>query len=125
MGGRPRLPTAVAKATGAAAKNPGRHSGRATPKVDPLGPPPEHLNAGEKKAWNMFAKELPWLGASDRVILEGAARIRAGMVEAMPSMGTLTELRQILNALGATPAARSKVNAPADDEDDPLDQFVN
>lgn len=127
MAGRPRLPEAVAKATGAAAKNPGRHAGRAQPKVSPLGDPPGHLNDDEREAWLMFAAELPWLGASDRVILEGAARLRAAMKEGMLSMAAMTELRQILNALGATPAARSKVSASGggDDDEDPLDQFVN
>ena len=127
MAGRPRLPAAVAKATGAAAKNPQRHKDRAAPKVAQIGKPPVHLNTDEKEAWGFFVAELPWLGASDRTILEVAARIRAQMKIGMLSMAAATELRQILNALGATPAARSKISGPAgDDEDeDPAAEFVN
>lgn len=126
MAGRPRVPTAVAKATGAAAKNPKRFKDRAAPKVAPIGQAPSYFDEDEREAWNFFATELPWLGASDRTILEMAARIRARMKEGMISMAAMTELRQILNALGATPAARSKVaGAPNEDEDeDPAAEFI-
>ena len=126
MAGRPRVPEAVAQVTGAAAKNPQRHRDRANPKVTKLGPPPTYLNPEEVRAWRLFEAELPWLGSSDRVVVEMAVRIRAKMAEGMLSMAAMTEMRQILNALGATPAARSKVIAPPEEEDeDPADRFFN
>lgn len=126
MAGRPRLPEAVARVTGAAAKNPQRHRNRARPKVAGLGDPPDYLTEAEAEAWAWFGDEMPWLGAPDRTIVEVAARLRADLATGEASLKAMTELRQVLNALGATPAARSKVMAPSDDEDeDPADQFFN
>ena len=126
MAGRPRVPEAVARVTGAAAKNPKRHRGRANPKVNALGAPPGHLTEAEAEAWAWFASEMPWLGAPDRTIVEMAARLRAEMATGEASLKAMTELRQVLNALGATPAARSKVMAPPDeDPEDPTDVFFN
>lgn len=127
MAGRPRLPEAVAKASGAAIKNPSRMEYRKAPKVEKLGPPPRHLTPDEQQAWHDFADEIPWLGKSDRTVLEGAARLRAKMTVGEFSVGLMTELRQVLNAMGATPAARSKVSAPGGDDEkgDPLDEFLN
>jgi hypothetical protein len=125
MGGRPRLPEAVAKATGAMLKDPQNFRNRKPPKSKPLGKPPKGLSLREIEAWNLFADEIPWLEASDRMILEGACRIRAKIMEGEFSVSMMTELRQILNAMGATPAARSKVTARDDDTGDPLDDFLN
>lgn len=115
----------VAKVTGAVAKNAGRFEGRAEPDVPPLGLPPEHLEGLELEAWNLFASEMPWLAASDRTILESACLLRAKQLEGSLSMAAMTELRQTLNALGGTPAARSKVHAPDPEDKDPIDEFVN
>ena len=109
MVGRPRLPNDVARITGAVEKNAGRFADRADPKVARLGQAPEYLNDEEKQAWDLIASEMPWLGASDRMIVEMASRVRAKMKEGPLSITAATEMRQILNALGATPAARSKV----------------
>lgn len=127
VAGRPRLPQAVAKVTGAAAKNPQRFRDRASPKVPPIGAAPKHFNKDQREAWDFYVSELPWLGASDRTILEMAARLRAEMKTSIPPVSLMTELRQILNSLGATPAARSKVSAPKEDDDqeDPAAEFLN
>lgn len=125
MAGRPRVPEAVARLTGAAAKNPQRHRNRADPKVGPLGSPPKHLTADEADAWREFAAEMPWLARSDRAILEVASRLRTMMAGGEFTSGLATELRQCLNAMGGSPSTRSKVPAPKDDEDDPLSEFVN
>jgi len=126
MAGRPRLPDAVAKATGAAVKDPQRFRDRKPPKAAPLGQPPKHLDEAQAEAWHMFAEEIPWLGAADRTILAAASILRAKMIAGDLSIGGITELRQILNALGATPAARSKVSAPQDhDDEDPSDAYFN
>jgi phage terminase small subunit len=121
------MPEAAAKATGADVKNPKRFHGRKEPKVSPLGPVPGHLSPEEKQAWRDLAAEIPWLGASDRTILEGASRLRAKMTAGEFTVSLMTELRHVLSAMGATPAARSKVSAPSadDDDSDPLDEFLN
>lgn len=127
MAGRPRTPQAVAETTGAVGKNPQRYRGRSSPKVPPLGPPPGYFSDDEAAAWALFADEMPWLAASDRVLLEMASRVRARMFESALSIAAMTELRQCLTAMGATPAARSKVMVPTDDgdEDDPAAEFIN
>jgi len=126
MAGRPRLPEAVAKATGAAAKNPQRFRERKEPKVAKLGPPPARLSEAEAEAWNTLADEIPWLSASDRQVVSIAARLIARFNADDLTIGGMTELRQIMTQLGATPAARSKVHAPDDkDDDDPAADFLN
>lgn len=126
MAGRPRLPDAVAKATGATAKNPQRFTGRGEPKVSGLGSPPQRLSPEEQCAWRTLAEEIPWLGSSDRQVVAVACRLIARFDANDLSIGGMTELRQIMTQLGATPAARSKVAAPKDDDDeDPADAYFN
>lgn len=124
---KPRLPAAVAKATGAAVKNPQRFRDRKAPKVEPLGPAPSGFSAAQKKAWDAFAGEMPWLGKSDRVLVETASRLRARM-QSDPDfpIGGYAQLRMCLSAMGGTPTDRTKVSAPADDDDhhDPASEFV-
>ena len=126
MAGRKRQPIDVAKATGAAIKNPQRYRNRAAPKAGPLGVPPARLDADAKKAWNELAAELPWLQRSDRKIMEVTARLTSRLMTD-PDMGVsaLAQLRLCLSELGATPAARSKVGAPDEEPDDPADKFLN
>lgn len=123
---RPRLPTEHHKATGADRKNPGRFKDRKAPKVAALGGPPEHLGGEERAAWKLFCSEFPWLGASDRTLVEAASVLRAKMVCGGLGLKELTELRQILVQMGGTPAARSKITSPQDDDDkdDPLGEFI-
>lgn len=125
---KPRLPAAVAKATGAAVKNPQRFRGRKAPKVQPLGPAPKEFTAAQRAAWNAFAEEMPWLGKSDRMVVETASRLRARMqTEPDFPIGGYAQLRMCLSAMGGTPTDRTKVSAPDDDEDDedPAAEFVN
>lgn len=125
MTGRPRLPEGVAKATGAAAKNPQRFRDRKAPKVGPLGEPPERLTESEAEVWRTLAQEVPWLGSADRLLVETAARLSVLMRTEFKA-AYATELRQVLSAMGATPAARSKVTAPDDEGDeDPTDGYFN
>lgn len=128
MAGRPRLPDAMAKATGAAAKNPQRFRDRKPPKSPPLGKPPRTLGPDEVEAWETFADELPWLCKADRTVLEIASRLAAAMRRdflAFPISG-IAQLRMCLTQMGATPADRSKVGGGKDEDDeDPLDAFIN
>lgn len=123
---RPRTPKPVAEASGAAAKNPQRFRERSEPKVSALGDPPDFFNETECAAWLGFKKEMPWLAESDRAIVEIAARLRGRLISD-PEMGVnaLAQLRLCLSSMGGTPADRSKVSAPDEDDDDPADQFFN
>lgn len=122
---RPRLPDAVASATGADKKNPGRFAGRPKVKAVPLGAPPAKFDADQKAAWRAFADEMPWLNKSDRTVVQVASRLRAAM-ENDPQfpMAGFAQLRMCLSAMGGTPTDRTKVSAPDDKDEDPLDQFM-
>lgn len=122
---RPRTPAAVAAATGAAAKNPQRFRDRKEPKSSPLGKPPCSFTDDQREAWEMFADEMPWLGKSDRMVVEVASRLRAAMQEPDFPMAGYAQLRMCLSAMGGTPADRSKVAAPEEEDDDPAAAFFN
>lgn len=74
----------------------------------------------------MFASEMPWLARSDRTLVEVASKLRARMMTD-PEMGVnaLAQLRLCLSAMGGTPADRSKVSAPDDEDEDPAAEFLN
>jgi phage terminase small subunit len=127
MAGRPRLPDAVAKVSGAAVKNPQRFTDRKPPKSKPLGQPPVDLDEAAVTAWLTFAEELPWLEYADRTTLELASRLTAIMRTDFISMtgAQIGHLRVCLTEMGATPAARSKIKAvPDDTEDDPTAKYL-
>jgi len=118
----PRLPAAKAKATGAALRNPKRHSKRKEPTTAALGGPPMHLGKYAKRAWARFKAELPWLTSADNALLEIAATVRGQMLEGkVVGVTALSMYQSVLSKLGATPTDRSKVNQP-DEEEEP-DEF--
>jgi hypothetical protein len=127
MAGRPRLPNDVAKITGAVAKNAGRFKGRASPKVYSLGPAPKRFTDEQVDIWNDFNGDFPWLGRSDRALVE----VAVNLLDQMRQLGDETpialyaQMRMILGQMGGTPVDRSKVNAPDDDDKDPMDEFLN
>ena len=113
-----RLPAAKAAVTGAAIKDPQRHKDRKEPSVIPLGEPSLFLDPFGQQAWLAFQKELPWLAESDRALVEIASSVR-GRLLAGEDVGTtaLSMLQSILSKMGASPADRTKVAAPSDDEE--------
>lgn len=116
------MPVAKAKVTGAAARNPKRHSKRADPVTGVLGGAPIHLEKFAKRAWERFRAELPWLTSSDRALLEVACIIRAEMLRGeVVGIQKLNTYQAVLSKLGATPTDRSKVNVP--DEEPEEDEF--
>ena len=121
---RPRTPAAVAEMTGALVKNPQRR--RSSPKAAAIGKPPKRLTPIEADAWNEIVDEMPWLAKSDRKILEVAAKLTARMMTD-PEMGVnaLAQLRMCLSSMGGTPADRTKVSAPDEEDDDPAAEFLN
>jgi hypothetical protein len=114
------------KAAGSIAKNPQLFRGRAEPKTVPLGEPSPHLGANGRVAWFAFKSELPWLGESDRAIMEIACHVRGKLINgADMTAAELTLLRQTLSTLGATPADRSRIMTAEEQTQDPLADFFN
>ena len=127
MAGRPRLPQEVAQVTGAVAKNAGRFKGRATPKVKSLGPAPKRFTDEQRELWNEFNADFPWLGRSDRALVESAVILRAMIQElgADAPISLHAQMRLCLSSMGGTPVDRSKVAAPEEEAQDPADEFIN
>jgi hypothetical protein len=118
----PRLPVEKAKVTGAAVKNPGRHSDRKKPKgTRPIGEPYAAMSGAEQIQWHEFVRDLPWLNSSHRVLLRLACVLAASMDGADFGVSKAQALGSILSKLGATPADESKVTVPDGDEDE--DEF--
>lgn len=122
---RPRLPAAVAKTTGADKRSPGRFKDRSKPKHKPIGAPPRSFDVHQKAAWVAFVDEMPWLSKSDRTVVQVASRLRAAM-ENDPQfpMAGFAQLRMCISAMGGTPADRTKVSAPDEEDEDPADEFL-
>ena len=124
---RPRTPADVAQATGANAKNPARFRGRASPKVKSLGPAPSRFTDDQRAIWDEFNDDFPWLGRSDRALVE----VATNLLDQMRGLGAATpialyaQMRMILGQMGGTPVDRTKVSAPDDEAEDPADEFLN
>jgi len=121
---RPRQPLLKAIISGAAAADPARYRDRANFKLPPVGPAPAWLDSGQREAWDLFIRELPWLSSADRAILEVAARLRARLIyEPNPPVQVLNLLRQCLGQLCASPADRNRIAPPAEPVDDSEQHF--
>ena len=126
---RPQTPLTKAALTGADKVNPGRFKSRSEPAKSgrPLGSPPSYLDAMAKKAWKVFADELPWLTYEDRGAVEIVSimrgQIMAGLSADTPA-SFFGNYRMALSSLGATPVDRTKVYQPPEEpEDDPFAGF--
>lgn len=126
---RPRTPTAKAALTGADKINPGRFKPRSEPKASgrALGSAPSYLPPTAKKAWKVFADELPWLTFEDRGAVEIVSLMRAQIMDGMTAdlpASFFGNYRMALSSLGATPVDRTKVYQPPQEEnDDPFADF--
>ena len=123
---RPRMPDKVAEVIGAKDKNRGRFEGREGPAVADLGAAPVHLNEHQAECWELFRSEMPWLGYSDRTVVEMASRLRSQMMTS-PEFGVnaMAQLRLCISSMGGTPADRSKVTVPEKGDDDAASEFLN
>lgn len=123
----PRLPADVAAVTGADKRSPGRFKGRAKPKVLSLGPAPKRFTDEQVAIWDEFNADFPWLGRSDRSLVE----VATNLMDTMRTLGDQTpialyaQMRMILGQMGGTPVDRSKVAQPDDGDADPTDEFLN
>lgn len=121
---RPRLPQAKAEATGAAIINAGRFKDRKVPKgTRPIGKPYTAMTPGQKKAWDEFVGDLPWLNSSHRALLRLACILTCRLDEADVGVNQIQTLSAILSKLGATPVDETKVSVPDDEEGEPEDRF--
>lgn len=116
---RPRVPKAKADVSGQAAKNPQRFKSRKEPESGALGDPPAWMSTFQCAIWMQFAREMPWLNASHRALVEIAVTVRSRLV-AKEDVGVqaLNLLRQCLGQMGGTPADASKVTMPDAEEED-------
>lgn len=110
-----RKPTRLHLLYGSYKKNPQRQREReGEPEViEPLGEPPKHLDANQRKAWREIARTAPEgvLTRADRVSVELAAvllaQLRGQGADFTPTR--LAQLRYLLGQFGMTPADRSRV----------------
>ena len=123
---RPRTPREKARITGADRNHPSRFARRSASHTAPLGEPSNWMNDGQRAAWNLIRREVPWLMESDRALVEIASYPRARLMAGEDvGAGAMNQLRMCAAQMGATPADRSKVAVPAEPEDDPADRFFN
>ena len=124
--GNPRIPAAKARVSGADVAHPGRHKARSEPKVSELGEPSAFLNKSGIKAWVAFKREMPWLGESDRALVEIASSVRGRLLSGEDvGITALSMLQAILSKMGGSPADRTKVSVPDGEEEDPTDKFFH
>lgn len=84
------------------------------------------MNDGQRAAWDLFRREVPWLMEFDRVLVEIAAGIRARMMAGEEvGVSALNQLRMCEAQMGGSPADRSKVALPDEPDEDPADRFFN
>ncbi|TAA12541.1 hypothetical protein EA658_09815 [Pseudoxanthomonas winnipegensis] len=83
------------------------------------------MTVAQKRAWEEFAAEMPWLNASHRVLLRMACYWTAKLDSPRAKFGVSATqaLSSILSKLGATPVDESKVSNGGGEEDDPDDGF--
>lgn len=121
---RPRLPAAKAEATGAALINAGRFADRKAPKgTRPLGEPYAKMNEAEKEQWAEFARDLPWLNSSHRVILRMACKLTVDMDGDEFGVSKAQALSSILSKLGATPVDETRITHGDEGDEDPADAY--
>ena len=121
---RPRLPQAKAEVSGAALKNPGTFKGRRAPTgTRPIGEPYAQMTPGQQEAWHEMVAEMPWLNSSHRTLLRLACIISARLDGPDVGVNQLQTLSAILSKLGATPVDETRLNLPAEADDDPADRF--
>ena len=123
---RNRLPQELAQITGAATKNRKRYAGRSTPVVERLGPAPKAYWVYRRAIWETFRTEFPWLGRSDRQLLNLAVELRLAMDTSETfRVSHAAQMRLLLSSMGGTPVDRSKISSPDDGSTDPAHEFVN
>jgi phage terminase small subunit len=124
MAGRPRKTALELLISGTYRKD--RHGSRSQEPTAPLGGPPKHLSAEERKVWRETAASAPWLRHPDRPQLEIFCRL---LVESRVAFGKMSATRIGLlsrqaSKLGLGPTDRSRITPqPGPPERNPFDEF--
>jgi len=120
---RPRTPTAILNARNAFRKHPERRRATESKCTGPLGDPPAALSRHEKAMWHEIAALLtPGVaGKSDRIAFEVLVKIASkvrhrGIGDGGATNGELHALNSLAARFGMTPADRSKISAPQEDD---------
>jgi hypothetical protein len=115
----PFTPRAKAFIEGRDRKNPQRFRNRREPKQTAgLGDPPEWMGDRQRASWRTFQREIPWLGASHRCLVEIACIVHSRLAAGHDvGAGALNLLRQCLGQMGATPSSNVMALNPADEDD--------
>ena len=127
--GRNRKPAELVAIDGSLEHDRKRYSARlhAPKKSNPLGNPPSHLPATQKKLWKELVKNTPAgvLTVADRFLVELTTGLLFKMRTGDISTGETSQLVSCLSRMGLTPSDRSKVSADAPDTRDDLEMFMN
>jgi hypothetical protein len=112
-------------ATGADKVQPGRYKDRANfspEELGELGKPPKTATERIRKLWAEFAKEFPWLRASDRAAIFALCVVRARIGDEPEKCDAKLVKHYIegLKAIGGTPGTRTRMprDWKADDGED-------
>jgi hypothetical protein len=123
MPGRPRKSTLQLLIAGTYRKD--RHGSRSQDPTAPLGGPPKHLSADQRRCWREVAVSAPWLRLPDRGPLEVyaclMAEARAGFA-AMPASRLALLTRQAAR-LGLGPVDRTRITPQPECSPNPFDEF--
>lgn len=122
---RPRKPTEILELSGAFVQNPQRRRPIGPKSGRGIGDPPENLQGDEAECWQEFVSNAPagLLTSNDRWALEHACCLQAKSRREGLSPPEHGHLRGYLTELGATPASRSKVQAPPPQDERPANPW--
>ena len=90
-----------------------------------MGPAPKAYDDDQREIWDEFNADFPWLGRSDRALVRLAVDLQMMINGGDAPVAVYAQMRLLLSSMGGTPVDRSKVNAPDDDDKDPMDEFLN
>jgi hypothetical protein len=112
---RPRKPTEILALNGAFDKDPQRRRATGPKSALGIGEAPDGLLPDEVNCWYEFIRNAPAnvLTSNDRWTLERCCCLMAAARRGTITAASEGHLRALLTELGATPASRSKIAAPA------------
>ena len=102
--------------SGTLSRHRGRYEGRLQAHINavaPVGPPPKHLPAEERRIWTEVAKTAPenTLTVSDRIALEVVVKLTAKLRSNVAKPAEISQLMGALGRLSLTPVDRNKTGA--------------
>lgn len=124
--GPTRIPTAIQDAKGYYLKHPERRPTGEPAVAKPLGTPPKHLSADERKLWKELAKIIPPGVArfSDRASMERLVYLFDRQRKHTITASEGSQLLNLFGRFGMTPSDRAKVSVDAP-QDNKLQKFLN